>query len=143
MTPFCEVLWRYLLVATSDQTAPLVAMNNDVSEMSTIWDDSPKFVDPEDSRAILHAYIGRLAPANLRLYEPLPATAMPALLRFVTALVQPGSEDLLPSVLGLTLGRFWDIILDQEAEDDILVESLADTFRFFGHVLAFFVVTAG
>lgn len=135
VAPFCEILWRYLLVATPDQYPSLMFINNSITEISDIWDKSPKLVDLDDSRAILHAYNGRLAPADSRLYGPLPITAIPLLLKFVTPLVQAGSEDLLPSLVGLTLGRFWKVLLDnwpQEIQE--LVESVGGALHYFGYV---------
>lgn len=132
---FCEILWRYLIVATTDQYPSLVYMNNDVSEMSETWVHSSKPADSEDSRTILQAYTGRLLAGDLRLDAQLTGPNITLLMRFATPFIQPGSEDLFPSLLGLTLGRFWEALVGHEEERGLkspVFQSMGGTFYFFG-----------
>lgn len=135
VAPFCEIHWRYVLVATSDQDIPLVQIGNDVSGLSKVWDESPKVPNLEDSRTILHAYRARLAPADTRIYGPLGVTLVPLLLRLVVPNMVPGSEDLLPELFGLIVERLWGALLNKDAPDDLFIDLTRITFEHFRQVL--------
>lgn len=74
-------------------------------------------VDLEDCRTAFCAYNDRLAPTNLSLYEPLPLIAVRMYLGFMVPFARPGVEDLLPSMLGLTIDSIsdWFCVPDPEA----------------------------
>ncbi|KAL5639432.1 hypothetical protein ACGC1H_006815 [Rhizoctonia solani] len=116
--PFCELLWRYMLVATTDQLLPLVYINNDLqlTNKAEIWHKSPKFVNPDDLRIILQAYIGRMSPVDPRSHAPLDISAIPVLLHFIVNVMQDGAEIFLPPLVGLTLDRVWDALHDVNAD---------------------------
>ncbi|CAE6443280.1 unnamed protein product [Rhizoctonia solani] len=117
--PLCELLWRYMLVATTDQLTPLVYINNDLqlTKKAAIWHKSPKFINPSDLRNILQAYIGRMSPVDPRSHKPLDIAAIPVLLRFIINIMQDGAEIFFPPLVGLTLDRVWDTLYDVNADD--------------------------
>jgi hypothetical protein len=65
------------------------------------------------------------------MYAPLPVTAIPLLLRLVVPHVEPGTEDLLPSLFGLSIARLWNAVLNKETNDDTLVDGIRITFAHF------------
>jgi hypothetical protein len=110
-------------------------INNAIGDLSKIWDDSPKYVDLEDSRTILHAYNDWLAPTDMRLYAPVPPSAIPTMLRFVAALMEPGSEDLLPLVFGLSVDRLWNGLFEKGPRSHaVVVEIISAVFHYFRQV---------
>jgi hypothetical protein len=112
--PFCEILWRYFLVATTDQLGPMVYMNNDLqlSDKVDQWTDSPKHVTLDDLRLILQAYTARISPADSRDYSPLEIDGVIIVLNYIAQIMQPGVEMFLPPLIGITLERAWDTLND-------------------------------
>lgn len=108
-------------------------MSNDVNKCSELWDDSPKLLDSEDSRALINAYNARLEVVSSGLYPPLDISAVPVLLRFVVDLIAPGTDDLFPTLFGNTIDRFWGAP-GQEFEQ----EARFDNILSFGQVLHYF-----
>lgn len=102
--------------------------------MIDIWDESTKIANTEDSRALLNAYNNRLKPADTPLYQPVDITAVAVLLRFVTANFCPGSEDLIPDMISVTMERFWKVIENKLDVDQkfAIVNSMGAVFESFG-----------
>lgn len=130
--PLCEIIWRYTLVAPTDQELPLTLINNDIGDLAILWDKSSPVFDLEDSLSLILAFSARLSPENREFYEPLNVTAIPILLRFVLASAGPGSEGELPKLIRLAINRIWDDILDQEQEDLVYVDITQSTFLHLG-----------
>ncbi|EUC62770.1 hypothetical protein RSOL_454070 [Rhizoctonia solani AG-3 Rhs1AP] len=130
IVPFCDLLWRTMLVATEDQLTPLQYINNLAHHIkqANLWDESPKFVDSADSRAILHAFNARLAPADLRLFKPLSLANLGVLLQFVTGSVQSESEDLFPALFGGTIECVWRAVKEGDLSSDEIVEVTGSVF---------------
>ncbi|CAE6422308.1 unnamed protein product [Rhizoctonia solani] len=135
--PLCEILWRYLLVATTDQIAPLVYINNDLqlTDKAEIWNESPKYVNLDDLRIIIQAYIGRMAPIDPRSHGPLEIGAIAVLLNFVTKVMQPGVEIFVPSLFGLTLDRIWDALDSLNAGGQETVGHIGAILSLFGRLV--------
>jgi hypothetical protein len=58
------------------------------------------------------------------MYAVLNIFMAPLLLRLVHMNMDPGSEDLLPSNLELTICRLWEWVLIDEIADDILIDRI-------------------
>ncbi|KEP51251.1 putative transmembrane protein [Rhizoctonia solani 123E] len=113
--PFCEVLWRYLLVAPPDQLEPLLHINCDVglSGKVDIWQKSTKQTNFEDLRSVFQAYAGRMLSADSRSHA-LELDTILALLNFVLDILKPGAEMFFAQVVGLTLDRAWEALGDAD-----------------------------
>lgn len=108
-------------------------MSNDINERAELWHDSPKLLDPEDSRTLINAYNARLMPDTSGLYDPLDISAVPVLLGFVVDLLAPGTDDLYPTIFRNTINRFWESLGRHFQQEKELQNTLA-----FGRVLLFF-----
>ncbi|KAG8734127.1 hypothetical protein FRC11_011390 [Ceratobasidium sp. 423] len=122
--PLREILWRYVLVATTDQVTPLMHIHNAVGGLTERWDETPKFVDLEDSRTIINVYCTRLAPVDTRMYSPIAISAIPAMMRFVVPHVAPEAQDLLPLIFGRTVERTWGALITDEEDNEHFVDYL-------------------
>ncbi|KAG8729243.1 hypothetical protein FRC11_009242 [Ceratobasidium sp. 423] len=122
VVPFCELLWRSMLVATEDQFFTLHYINNFVyyDKVAGSWDESPKYVDLDDSCTVLDAFSARMVPTNSRLFKPLPLLQLIGLLRFVIRLAQPGSEGCYPPLFGGTIERIWVAVENGDKSEDII-----------------------
>lgn len=118
LTPLCEILWRYFLVAPTDQDLALIPIYNNIGQRTMLWEE--KLVDLEDCRTILCAYNNRLSTTNSVLYAPPELSALPVLLAFVVRFAHPGVGDLVPSMFGLTIRCMWDQLLDNNPMQEIM-----------------------
>ncbi|KAF8716662.1 Lactonase, 7-bladed beta-propeller, partial [Rhizoctonia solani] len=132
--PFCEILWRYFLVATTDQLESLVYINNDIqlSSKADQWTDSSKHVTLDDLRIVLQAYTGRMSLVDSPTYLSLEINAILVLLNFVTQIMQPGVEFLLPPLIGNTLDRIWEIINNKKEDDQETIIGIGRVFGLIG-----------
>ncbi|KAF8749050.1 Lactonase, 7-bladed beta-propeller [Rhizoctonia solani] len=132
--PFCEILWRYFLVATTDQLESLVYINNDVqlSSKADQWTDSSKHVTLDDLRIVLQAYTGRMSLVDSPTYLSFEINAILVLLNFVTQIMQPGVEFLLPPLIGNTLDRIWEIINNKKEDDQETIIGIGRVFGLIG-----------
>ncbi|QRW24902.1 glycosyltransferase family protein [Rhizoctonia solani] len=137
--PFCEILWRYFLVATTDQLESLVYINNDVqlSSKADQWTDSSKHVTLDDLRIVLQAYTGRMSLVDSPTYLSLEINAILVLLNFVTQIMQPRVEFLLPPLIGNTLDRIWEIINNKKEDDQETIIGIGRVFRLIGRLIRF------
>jgi hypothetical protein len=131
VVPLCEILWRYCLIATTDQEPALKLIHNCIGDLAYMCGDYIKHLDLEDSRIVLCAYNARLAPALPDKYQPLDVSALPVLLEFVVALAQTGTEDLLPSLFGRTIRRIWDDLVKEEHGAEFYVKNIQNAFQAF------------
>lgn len=126
-SPFCEILWRYCLIATTDQAYSLMLIHNDVGVQAQHWEE--KIIDVEDSRAVVSALIDRILLPEEFLYMPLAPMPMLILMTFVTPFVEHGAKDLYPLLLGSTVKHMWKLLVDKSLEDEALVDGMRDTLR--------------
>ncbi|KAH7325306.1 hypothetical protein B0J17DRAFT_229568 [Rhizoctonia solani] len=121
--PFCEILWRSMLVATEDQFTTLHFINNFVyyEKKVDFWDKSPKYVDLEDSCTLLDVLSARLVPTDRRLFKPMSMLPLVSLLKTVMELIQPGSEGCYPALLTGLVERFWTALEENELPEDIIL----------------------
>ncbi|CAE6506610.1 unnamed protein product [Rhizoctonia solani] len=124
---FGDILWRYLLVAPTDQLMPLMIIYNQMDEMARLG--MPQFIDLEDSKAVISTYIMRLAPNDTQFYEPLSPSAMSVYTIHMLAFLKLGCEMLLPDLFRNTIQRFWNVLLNNEVETPVLIEAMRDEFK--------------
>ncbi|CAE6417396.1 unnamed protein product [Rhizoctonia solani] len=93
VVPFTEILWRFMLGAGSGQQETLIYLLDQIHEIPEIWTANYYPIDPADSLLILVKYCRLLEPSNPDFPQYISISAMPALLNFVTAMVQPGFRD--------------------------------------------------
>lgn len=134
--PLCEILWRYMFVATTNQSPVLIHINNglNATNLSEAWESSPKISDLEDSRTMLKAFIARLSAVDSLSYRPLAGAAIPIFMKFVTPVIQPGTEDLVPSLLELALHRFWALLIGRQKEKIPLPYSIGAALHYIGQI---------
>ncbi|EUC60706.1 hypothetical protein RSOL_361070 [Rhizoctonia solani AG-3 Rhs1AP] len=105
---FCEIHWRYSIVAGTDHIGTLDEYNKDAGQYYEIWLPKGRPVDLEDARTILHAFTQRMQSTSI-LY-PLPdVPTMGAMLSFVTPRsgLIPGVEDLFIPLVRVVFDYFW------------------------------------
>ncbi|CAE6540984.1 unnamed protein product [Rhizoctonia solani] len=126
-----EIHWRCLLVVTSNQDNPVrkitdcfcVSLRFHPGKRSTMFPKS------QDSKEILEAYISRLTPTNLAMYDPLFAPTLPPLLDLVTPNFEISVEDLLPTLFGVTINRLWEVLRVDNCTYDDAILPIALTFE--------------
>ncbi|KAG8703935.1 hypothetical protein FRC11_010340, partial [Ceratobasidium sp. 423] len=132
---FGDILLRYFLVAPTNQLLPLTSVFSQTKDIARL--KSPKFVDLEDSKAIISACARCLAPTDTDLYEPLPVSAFSVHLFCIMPFLRPGCEHLIPALFRAAIQRFWKALVDNEAEGPVLVDVMRDVFEFFRQFLEF------
>ncbi|CAE6436805.1 unnamed protein product [Rhizoctonia solani] len=134
-----EIHFRCMLVVTTDQNVPMRLLAERLCEFSTVMpgDDTHMFPKSEDSRAIFEAYIARLAPFDTRLYTPIDITMIPVVLDLLISNMEPGLEELLPSIIGLTLDRLWIGLVNLEESEISLVSTIGMVLEHFKSFLKF------
>ncbi|KAL5633793.1 hypothetical protein ACGC1H_005849 [Rhizoctonia solani] len=100
---FGNILWRYMLIAPTDQFIPLTMIYDQMGELAKLW--SPKIIDLEDSKVIIRTYVMRLAPTDVQFYAPLPVSTISVFLLHTATSLLPGCEDLVPDIFGVTIRR--------------------------------------
>ncbi|KDN43452.1 hypothetical protein RSAG8_06041, partial [Rhizoctonia solani AG-8 WAC10335] len=140
LNPFCELIWRCMIMATTDEVDPLMYMFNTVqSAGADSWEKycntSAGRLDAEDSLTILNIFIMRMAPTNLERYSRLGFAEMTALLRFIKRRVEPGCEDLFPQVFNMVLDRTWEAFDTRELDDGILIDAAGRTLMYLGNCM--------
>ncbi|CAE6422316.1 unnamed protein product [Rhizoctonia solani] len=140
LVPFCELLWRCMIMATTDEVDPLMYMFNTAqSAGADLWEKhcgtpAGRF-DAEDSRIILNGFIMRMAPTNLERYSRLGFAEMTAFLRFIKRRVEPGCEDLFPQVFNMVLDRTWEAFDTRELDDGMLIDAAGRTLVYLGNCM--------
>ncbi|KAG8711120.1 hypothetical protein FRC11_003569 [Ceratobasidium sp. 423] len=131
LTTLNEIAFRYYLIATSDQQHAISYMKMDIGAGKHLasWERNTQLVDLEDCREVVGAYVARFNPHPI-LYYPISLLDGPIFLRSLAQFVVPGTEDLLPAVLGVTAKRIWEEIKDpsEEYKPDVYVDGIRDTF---------------
>ncbi|CAE6383508.1 unnamed protein product [Rhizoctonia solani] len=134
-----EISFRYNLLSTSDQQHGMTYINIDIldSKSLSVWDEITQQVDLEDCRQVINAYIERFEPRHPVLYTSIPVMHGPIFLRPVARFVAPGTGDLLPKVLEVTVKRIWDQMKDpaKPHKPDLYVDAIRDTFANYTAVL--------
>ncbi|CUA74324.1 hypothetical protein RSOLAG22IIIB_11150 [Rhizoctonia solani] len=138
LNPFCELIWRCMIMATTDEVDPLMYMFNTVQAAGA--DSWEKYCntragrsDAEDSCTILNIFIMRMAPTNLERYSRLGFAEMTAFLRFIKRRVEPGCEYLFPQVFGMVLDRTWEALDTKELDDGMLIDAAGRTLMYLGN----------
>ncbi|CAE7075341.1 unnamed protein product [Rhizoctonia solani] len=129
----CELQWRCQLVIPTNQEDPAERIT-DHFWVSTKFDPRKGdffFNRSKDSRWILEAYIVRLAPINLAMYDALPLTMLHVLLQLVAPNLVTDVEDLLPSIFKVTLCRLWKALREEECTYEPTILCIALTFEQF------------
>ncbi|CAE6506160.1 unnamed protein product [Rhizoctonia solani] len=105
---FCEIHWRYYVVAGTDHVGTLEEYNKDAGRCYEIWLPKGRPVDLEDARTILHAFTQRMQSTSI-LY-PLPdVLTMGTMLSFVIPRcgLMPGVEYLFSPLVRVVFEYFW------------------------------------
>ncbi|EUC54449.1 hypothetical protein RSOL_049720 [Rhizoctonia solani AG-3 Rhs1AP] len=101
MPLFGDILWRYLLIAPTDQFTPLTIIYEQMRELAKLG--NPKCIELEDSKVVICTYVMRLAPTDVQFYAPLPISSVPSLLLHTATFLLPGCEYLVPDICGVTV----------------------------------------
>ncbi|EUC61190.1 MYND finger protein [Rhizoctonia solani AG-3 Rhs1AP] len=140
LNPFCELIWRCMIMATTDEVNPLMYMFNTVQAAGA--DNWEKYsntpagrFDADDSRTILNLFIMRMAPVNLERYSRLGFAEMTAFLRFIKRRVEPGCENLFPQVFNMVLDRTWEALNTNELDDGMLIDAAGRTLMYLGNCM--------
>ncbi|CAE6472291.1 unnamed protein product [Rhizoctonia solani] len=131
---FGDILWRYLPIAPTDQFVPLTIIYEQMGKLAELG--NPTFIDIEDSRVIIRAYLARLSPIDPRFYSPLPVSAVSVLLLHIVTFLRPGCEDLIPDIFGVTIQRLWKAVVESEVKTPVLVEAMRDELQTLCHYLS-------
>ncbi|CAE6523740.1 unnamed protein product [Rhizoctonia solani] len=127
---FCMVYNRYCLVAPSYEDDVLILMYQRNSDWWTQAHQS--FIDIEDEREKFLIYNGRLASTSSGWLSQPSVSLLPIMLQFLVSGIPDGVEDLLPQLLGLTIGRLWQARLSNESSGDRFLEVICHTMSFLG-----------
>lgn len=105
---FCEVQWRYYIIAGTDQLLPLRKFHEDARKYYESWSSQSTTVDLEDARTKLEAFTLQMSSAS----GPFPCPTLPTMgnmmLFVMTGCVfQPGIEDLLLPFLQAIFRCYW------------------------------------
>ncbi|KAH7320365.1 hypothetical protein B0J17DRAFT_685837 [Rhizoctonia solani] len=80
------------------------------------WNNTPKHVDPEDSRVVMSAYIKQLSDDR----DPLAIARDPSVApSFVPLAIDAQTQDLLPAAMQCTIKYAWCALLDEEEADKL------------------------
>ncbi|CAE6464783.1 unnamed protein product [Rhizoctonia solani] len=138
-TALTEITFRYNLISTSDQKRALDFINMDRGTTNRVitWERDMKQVDLEDCRQVIGTYINRFEPLNPTLYEPISVLDGPIILRTVALFVTQGTEDLLPTILQVTVKHIWDEIKNpsEPTKPDVYVDAIRDTIPNYATIL--------
>ncbi|KEP46277.1 hypothetical protein V565_208170, partial [Rhizoctonia solani 123E] len=106
-----RILWRYILAVPDIklESEAAVLIHNEIFLIAQLSDQ--KFIDLEDSRYVLQALIDRLAAT-----PPVTTDESAALIKFFEPLTVPGCEDLVPDMIGLSIERMWNSLIDEPAD---------------------------
>ncbi|KDN35994.1 hypothetical protein RSAG8_11145, partial [Rhizoctonia solani AG-8 WAC10335] len=128
-----EIQWRCLLVTTTNQDGLMIGITDHFCAMTKFVPAKGKsmFQKSEDPRGILEAYISRLAPTNLAMYDSLSMAMLPALLELVVPNLGTDVEDLLPTLFEVTLSRLWEALREEECTYDSVIVCIALTLEQF------------
>ncbi|KAF8722201.1 hypothetical protein RHS02_08752, partial [Rhizoctonia solani] len=130
---FREMFFRYCLVAPGIEQAALVAIySHDVSWWKPA---SQVLIDQEDSRQKLVIYNQRLASIDTHCLFISNASIIPILLRYLSAKIHSGVEDLLPELFGLTIQRLWDTCVDERFPSDLSATITCYTFTYLKNIV--------
>ncbi|CAE6449845.1 unnamed protein product [Rhizoctonia solani] len=120
--PFCEILWRYMLVFTRDQGDTLILLQKHLQACSAtdVWDLSPKTVTLSDLKNLIQLYSDRLPMSHSEISPSLNIGVIPILLKFVSHLAgeRPGAEESYPLLVERTLERVCDTLTLETERDD-------------------------
>ncbi|CAE6421791.1 unnamed protein product, partial [Rhizoctonia solani] len=115
-----ELGTRYILIASETQSEATVLMINS-HECTRKWNDTPKHVDPEDSRVMMSAYIKQLSDDR----DPMEVARDPSIIpSFVPLVTDAKTQDLLPQAMQCTVKYGWCTLLDEYEADKL--EALVD-----------------
>lgn len=138
VSPLIELLCRCCLVVTTDQEPCLAVMHGAIGEDSLLWRE--KLVDVEDSEMVVRALNNRLVRGDEGyLFDALDLAAIPFLLNFLKPFVNHGAKDSYPELLGSTVNRMWEFLIDKadRQESAPVVDSIRETLKSFGTLLDF------
>ncbi|KAH7325415.1 hypothetical protein B0J17DRAFT_224527 [Rhizoctonia solani] len=111
-----EIHWHCALITGSSQDSLVMEITDQFCILANLVPAKGKsmFQRSEGGRAILEAYISRLTPTNLAMYRPLPITMLPMVLELIVPNLETGVDDLLPSLLKVTLDRLWEVLREEK-----------------------------
>ncbi|CAE7086458.1 unnamed protein product [Rhizoctonia solani] len=136
LVPLCELIWRCMIMATTDEVVPLMYMFNAVQAAgSELWVTSAGGTDTKDSRTILNTFLMRLAPTDPERFSRPGITEMSSFFIFIYKRLRPGCEDLFPRVFEMVLDRTWEAFDTNEVEETRLIEEAWGALLFFSNFL--------
>ncbi|KAH7333718.1 hypothetical protein B0J17DRAFT_676585 [Rhizoctonia solani] len=109
---FCEIHWRYYIVAGTDHIGTLEEYNEDAGEYYEVWLPKSRPVDLEDARTILNAFTQRMQSTSIM--YPLPdVPTMGSMISFVVLRcgLMPGVEDLFILLAQVVFKYFWTSVV--------------------------------
>ncbi|EUC55283.1 hypothetical protein RSOL_107890 [Rhizoctonia solani AG-3 Rhs1AP] len=126
-----EIHWRCLLVITANQDDPVSRITDHFCVLTNFDPRKRKslFEKSKDSRAILEAYISRLAPIDPAMYDAYHINRLSALLDLVTPNLEVAVEDLLPTLFKVTLDRLWEVVRGKNCTYDSAILGIALTLE--------------
>ncbi|KAH7320343.1 hypothetical protein B0J17DRAFT_724026 [Rhizoctonia solani] len=120
--PFCEILWRYMLVFTRDQGDTLILLHRHLkmTNAADVWDSSPKTVVLNDLKSLIQVYCDLLAMSDIEPYPALNIGILPILLNFLCHLAgaRPSAEGSYPLLVERTLERVCDTLTQETERND-------------------------
>ncbi|CAE6474658.1 unnamed protein product [Rhizoctonia solani] len=124
------MFFRYCLVAPGFEQGTLGIVYKHDSDK---WEPGdPMLIDKEDSREKFITYNQRLASTST--HRSSDVSSIPILLRYLSAQISDGMEDLLPQLFGLTIKRLWEVRIGVSFPDDEFVTVLRDTLTYLRQV---------
>ncbi|KAJ1300873.1 hypothetical protein OPQ81_002511 [Rhizoctonia solani] len=128
-----EIHWRCMLITPTNQDILVIKIADRFSVMSNHLPGREKslFQKSEGSRDILEAYISRLAPTNLIMYDPVPIVMLTLLLEIVVPNLEPGLDTLFPTLFRVTIVRLWEALRGEQFMYQPLVVGIALIFEHF------------
>ncbi|CAE6455120.1 unnamed protein product [Rhizoctonia solani] len=107
-----ELALRYLLIGEDhwNQHETMGEILGEIDSADHLWGKAPKYVDTEDSRCILQAFINTVCRSK-RSKKVFAMKTPYILMRLIVLSVESRAQDLLPDVMQLSIDYTWDMVL--------------------------------
>ncbi|KAG8753113.1 hypothetical protein FRC11_007699, partial [Ceratobasidium sp. 423] len=126
-----ELALRYLLIGEDhwNQHEIMGEILGEIDSADHLWGMTPKYVDTEDSRCILQAFIDTVYRSK-RSKKVFAMKTPYILMRLVVLSVESHAQDLLPDVMQLSIDYTWDMVLFLKGQDGVgpLVRGMFSSF---------------
>ncbi|EUC62668.1 hypothetical protein RSOL_425340, partial [Rhizoctonia solani AG-3 Rhs1AP] len=124
--PYSRVFWRYLLVTPDfpHEEEAIICVHNQLGPHAKL--NNNKCVDLEDSRNLIQAYLDRFESS-----QPMSIIRACAMIRFVTPLVTPGCESLVPRMIERGIQMLWNSLISAEDDPEMMRYSVYIMLSYF------------